>query len=338
LPDWLVITADQQGVGRGVRGYALAWFLRAYFGRRAVSLRTPAELRRATPTATSVFVGFPSSLTPDELRQLLDRSRCSRVAGFDYLDDHAPAWTPEQAAALRERTRLYLKPWLERAWDDDLRHALLPLRFRGRLRVAITLDRLARAAGHVPRPKYDVTFLGRPNRTQYYRGGGRLEGVDQRVHWLTEIRRDAPEIVLYGGFTDRSHPHLTPEIEHLRFPRDKENFFGFWRAMRRSRVLLAPGGNVPWTYRHYECLYAGAVVVTIDYRQRDMLVPLPLEHMVQVADGAPALPAVREALELSRQQPQIADATYAHLEQYFERGSYSRSRPKLLERFLAQLE
>ena len=61
-----------------------------------------------------------------------------------------------------------------------------------------------------------------------------------------------------------------------------------------------PGGNVPWTYRHYESLYAGGVVATIDFRQRDMLVPLPRENMVHVPDGAPIVPAVREAIEMSR--------------------------------------
>jgi hypothetical protein len=203
---------------------------------------------------------------------------------------------------------------------------------------AITLDRALRAVGYRPQPRYDVAFLGRPNRTKLYLGGGKIEHIPQRVDWLTEIRRDAPELTLYGGFTDRTHPHMTPDIEPLRFPRNKENFYGFWKAMRRSRVLLTPGGNVPWTYRHYECLYAGGVVVTLDYRRRDMLIPLPLEHMVQVEDRAPVLPAVREALERSRSQPQTADAVYAHLEQYLSRGTYSRSRPKLLERFLDQLE
>jgi hypothetical protein len=338
VPDWLVITADKEGVGRGVRGYALAWFLRTYFGRRAVEMQTPAEVRSASAQAETVFVGLPTSLDADELRSALDRSGCRRVVSFDYLDRHQITWTAEQAAALGERTNLHLKPWREQAWDDGLRHGLLPLRFRERMHVAITMDRMRRAVGRAPRPKYDVAFLGRPNRTKFYRGGGKVESVDQRVQWLSEIRRDAPELVLFGGFTDRTHPHMTPEVEHLRFPRDKEHFFRFWRAMRRSRVLLAPGGNVPWTYRHYECLYAGGVVVTLDYSRREMLIPLPLEHMVQVPDGAPALPAVRQALELSRQQPKIADAVYAHLDQYLDRGAYRRTRPKLLERFLAQLE
>jgi hypothetical protein len=338
LVPWLVITADQRGVGRGVRGYALLWFLRTYFGRRAVAHQTPAAARSAPVAADTVLVGFPSTLAADELRSVLDKSGCRRVVAFDYMDEHKCAWTPEQAEALRERTNLYLKPWFEAAWDDGLHHGTLPLRFRGRVHAAITLDRALRAVGYRPRPRYDVAFLGRPNRTRIYLGGGKIEPLTQRVDWLTEIRRDAPELVLFGGFTDRTHPHMTPDIEPLRYPRDKDNFYSFWKAMRRSRVLLAPGGNVPWTYRHYECLYAGGVVVTLDYRRRDMLIPLPLEHMVQVADRAPVLPAVREALELSRSQPRTAEAVYAHLEQYMKRGAYSRSRPKLLERFLAQLE
>jgi hypothetical protein len=284
-----------------------------------------------------VFVGLPTTLESEELSQIFERTGCRRVVAFDYLDQHELAWTAEQAAAIRTRTDRYLKPWFEQAWNDGLRHGLLPLRLRGRLHAAITLDRVGQSVGYRPRPKYDVAFLGRPNRTRYFVDGA-IERVDQRVQWLTEITRGAPELTLFGGFTDRRHPHMTAEIEHLRFPRDKINFFAFWRAMRRSRVLLAPGGNVPWTYRHYECLYAGGVVVTLDYSQRDMLIPLPLEHMVQVPDRAPVLPAVREALERSRSQPQTADAVYAHLEQYLQRGAYSRSRPKLLERFLAQID
>lgn len=337
MPDWLVITADKPGVGRGVRGYALAWFLRTYFGRQAVAMQTPSVARTAPVAADTVFVGLPTTLEPDELARVIEQTRCRRVVPYDYLDQHELAWSPEQAEVFRARTDRYLKPWYEQAWNDGLRHGMLPLRLRGRMHAAITFDRAARAVGYVPRPRYDVAFLGRPNRTKFF-VDGQLERVDQRSDWLLELRREAPELTQFGGFFQRDHPRQRPEIESLFYPRDKINFFAFWRALRTSRVHLAPGGNVPWTYRHYECLYAGGVVVTLDYRRRDMLIPLPLEHMVQVPDRAPVLPAVREALELSRQQPKIADAVYAHLEQYLNRGSYSRSRPKLLERFLAQLE
>jgi hypothetical protein len=101
-------------------------------------------------------------------------------------------------------------------------------------------------------------------------------------------------------------------------------------------VLLSPGGNAPWTYRHYECLYAGGVVVSIDFRERDMLVPLPRANMVHVPDGAPVLPAVREALAWSRDRPALAEENFAHLERYLQFGSYAKNRVALIERFVAQ--
>jgi hypothetical protein len=101
---------------------------------------------------------------------------------------------------------------------------------------------------------------------------------------------------------------------------------------------LAPGGNVPWTYRHYEVLYAGGVVVSNDFREHEMLVPLPLAGMIQVPDEAPVLPAVREALARQGQRRELAQANFAHLEQFFRLAGYGRKRPKLAERFLEQIE
>jgi hypothetical protein len=116
------------------------------------------------------------------------------------------------------------------------------------------------------------------------------------------------------------------------------SFSAYLRALQHSRVLLAPGGNAPWTYRHYEALYAGGVLVTIDFTKRDMLVPLPTEGVIHVPDGAPVVPYVREALELHGRRPDVGEQNIAHLEQYLRFGNYSRARPKLIERFLAQLE
>src|SRR5262249_46797467 len=101
--------------------------------------------------------------------------------------------------------------------------------------------------------------------------------------------------------------------------------------------LLAPGGNVPWSYRHYECLYAGGIVVTNDFRERDLLVPLPRDGMIHVPDGQPVVPAIREALAWSRWRPQLADDNRAHLERYLSCAGYSRRRSPLVDRFLAQL-
>lgn len=344
MPDWLVITADRQGAGRGVRGYALAWFLRTSFGRRAVTLRTPQQVRDAAPpTAETLFIGLPSSLAPDELRRLFDAVRPRHIVAFDYYDRHDLAWTAEQEVAFRERTDRYFKPWFEPAWRYNLRMGLLPLRSNPRLFAAVAQDRVLAYLGPRRAPDVDVAFLGRPNRTRVI-ADGRVVKLDQRINWLREIRRDAPDLKLWGGVTHDPDPNDYDEgepvadVTDLRFPKNEVSFFTYWRALRRARVLLSPGGNAPWTYRHYECLYAGGVVVSIDFRQRDMLVPLPRENMVHVPDGAPVLPAVRAALAWSRERRTLAEENFAHLERYLHFGSYAKSRAALIERFTAQLE
>jgi hypothetical protein len=339
----LVITADCVRAGRGVRGYTLAWFLRTYFGRRRVGVAAPAELRKSPIAADTLFLGLPSSLTPEEIPSLLGAGAYRRIVLFDYLDEQQLAWTPEQEAALRPHCRHYLKPWRESAWNYDLEMGLLPIRRSARLSSAILLDRARRRIGRTPKPQYDVAFLGQPNNTRVLVDGD-VRAIDQRFHWLNDLKREAPDLRFWGGFIGGEPQiihRLTAEhgdFSHLYYPGGRISFPNYYRAIRRSRVLLAPGGNVPWTYRHYECLYAGDVVVTIDFRQREMLIPLPNEGLVHVPDGAPVVPYVHEALELSRKRPGIGEENYAHLEHYLRFGDYSRKRTELIERFVKQLE
>jgi hypothetical protein len=338
--DWLVITADRTDAGRGVRGYALTCFLRTYFGRRKVAMQSPAQWRHAPVAADTIFVGLPSSLTPEELRTLA--AACRRLIVFDYLDQQELAWTTEQEQTLRQRTDRYLKPWFERAWQHDMHMGMLPIRRYGRFTAAVAVDRCSRAFGRRPEPTHDVAFLGRPNETRMY-VDGRVEKLDQRFEWIRELKRDAADLDVWGGLvelSEKSRERLESRygcVDDLLHSQSKVDFASYYRAMRKSRALLAPGGNVPWSYRHYECLYAGGVVVTIDYRERDMLVPLPTERMVHVADGASVLPAVREAIEISHRQPELGEENFAHLERYLRFGAYSSRRPALLERFVAQL-
>lgn len=340
MVDWLVITADRTEAGRGVRGYTLTCFLRTYFGRRRVAMQTPERWRHGPVAADTIFVGLPSSLTPEELGRLA--AGCRRLVLFDYLDQQELAWTAEQEAALRPRTDRYLKPWFERAWRHDLQMGMLPIRRYGRFTAAVAVDRCSRKLSGRPEPTYDVAFLGRPNETRMYVDGG-VEHVDQRFEWIRDVKRDAPELRLWGGLVElgeAARDRLEWRyglVDDLLHSQNKVSFTTYYRIMRQSRALLAPGGNVPWSYRHYECLYAGGVVVSIDYRERDMLVPLPRDGMVHVADGEPVLPAVREAIEVSRRRPRLGEENFAHLERYLRFGAYSSRRPALLERFTSQL-
>ncbi|BBO30640.1 hypothetical protein [Lacipirellula parvula] len=340
MVDWLVITADCTEAGRGVRGYTLAGFLRTYFGRRAVAMQSPEEWRHAPIKAATAFVGLPSSLTPEELQRLRTDSR--QVVPFDYLDQQELAWNIEQETTLRRTSDRYLKPWFERAWRHDLQMGMLPIRRYSRFTAAVVCDRCSRRLGSRPEAIHDVAFLGRPNETRMY-VDGQVEMVDQRFHWIRDVKRDAPQLKFWGGLVEvypdsRERLHATyGQFDDLMHTEKKVGFAAYYRAIRSSRVALAPGGNVPWTYRHYESLYAGAVLATIDYRERDMLIPLPSEGVVHVPDGAPVLPAVHKALELSRRTPRLGEQHFTHLEQYLRFGAYSSRRPALLNRFTAQL-
>jgi hypothetical protein len=343
LVDWLVITADQPGVGRGVRGYALVWFLRTYVGRRRVKLRTPRQVRRGgLGWCDTLLVGLPTTLTPDEIRRLVAETRPRRIVAFDYLDCHELAWTPEQESVLRELSCRYFKPWYEPGWNYGLRMGMLPLRTNAQLFWAIAWDRLQQKLRRRPGPRCDVAFLGRPNTTSVL-VAGEVKRIDQRVSWLKDLK-SCQDIHLQGGLTEwnnanfRQRQAVDPSLGALCFERNRVSFPAYWDMLRKGRVVLSPGGNAPWTYRHYECLYAGGVVVTIDFRQRDMLVPLPREGMIHAPDEASVVPAVREALALRERRPELAEENFAHLERYLHYGCFSKSRPALFERFVAQLD
>jgi hypothetical protein len=320
-----------------VRGQTLVWFLRKYLGRRAVACQTPAQFARAPVAADRVLLGLPTSLEPEQIQRI----DCRELVPFDYLDAHELAWTVAQEAVLRTRVQHYLKPWFEPTWDYDLQMGLLPIRRYGRFSTALAIDRWLGRTHSSAQRKFDVAFLGRPNATRFY-VDGRIEVVEQRVEWVLQLKREAPELSFCGGLVEVD-PQRQAKLEQrfgdlsdVWYAGEKVNFARYFRSLHQARVLLAPGGNVPWTYRHYECLYSGAVVVTLDYRQRDMLVPLPREQMVHVSDGEPVLPAVREALERSSREPELPARVYEHLERYFSYGRYGR-RPALWERFEGQL-
>jgi len=261
---------------------------------------------------------------------------------FDYRDQHELDWSEDQAPALRRLTDVYLKPWFEPAWRYDLRMGLLPVRRYTRFSAALRLDRALSKLGMVDERRYDVAFVGRPNQTQFIHEG-QIKRVEQRAQWIHDIKRLAPDLRFWGGLVGVNEGRRKAldskfgSVDQLMHGQQKVRFSTYYRSLKQSRVVLAPGGNVPWTYRHYECLYSGAVVVTIDYRTRDMLTPLPRDSMIHVPDGAAVVPAVHEALDMYHKRPQLGTSNAAHLERFLRCGSYSKNRRALIDRFVKQL-
>ena len=334
---YLVVTSESPAHGRGVGGVTLARFLRTYAGRRAVGCCTPGELLAGPATgADYVFLGLPSPVSQRHLARL----RFRHLVLFDLHDHHHPLWDDSNRDLLRGLSGHYLKAWTDERWDFGVKMGCAPVRRYGKLRLHLELDRLARGLGRPAAPhRFDVLFLGSAT-GRAPRPGEPAEVPNQRIEWLLELQARGGHLSFVGGLLPRS---VTPalarrygDLSRFVLPR-KVPFHRYFRQLRQSRVALTPEGNAPWSYRHYEAVYAGAMVVTCDLRGLDTLVPLPRDGLVQVGPGEPVVPAIERALELRRERPELLAENVRFLERFLESGMYSRRRPELFERFLAQL-
>jgi hypothetical protein len=337
MPQFLVVMSEMPGHGRGVNGRTLVQFLRTYAGFGAVGCCTAEDLLRGAPaSAETVFLGLPSPVTDRHLARL----RCRHLVLFDLSDWHHPLWTDANRALLRGASNLYLKAWTDTRWDFGVPMGVAPIRRYGKLRLALEADRLRRALGFSGPPyRYDVLFLGAAT----MRDPGGIDPAlvpNQRVDWLLEVKARGSHLALWGGLLGQTMaPWLLQRYGDLSpfTLREKVPFWRYFRALQQSRVALTPEGNAPWSYRHYEAIYARSLVVTNDFRPLRTLIPLPDEGMVHVEPGQPVLPAIERALALRREHPELLEENVGFLERYLERGMYSRRRPELWERFVAQL-
>ena len=336
MPRFLIVQTDSK-CGRGARGANLSQFLRVFHGRRAVEMLSTRDLERGPVRDTDVLLlGMPTALRPEHLTKV----RFRQAALFDYSDIGGPAWTPDSEAWLRSLTDLYLKPWVEDSWDFGLRWGVLPIRrypgltwhvkllrglFRGRFPDLCSRD-------------HDVSFLG--NCTAY-RGVDSNQRYYQRVEWLRELQRSGKQHSFWGGLqlSNANRVRLQPEFEDLpalMAPSGRLLFSQFFYNLLRSKVVLTPAGNARWSYRHYEAIYAGAMLVSTDFRSTRTLIPLPLDNMLHVADHAPVVPAIEAALERRTREPDLPRQSIEFLEQFLQDGDYHRRKPRLMDEFLAQ--
>ena len=322
----LVVQAEHS-CGRGARGLNLRRFLTIFHGSRNVDFMTVDELRRSSNIAVEqLFVGVPTSLRKDDLTGV----RFRQAVLFDYQDDPGPVWLDSDEGFLRSLSDLYLKCWVEPQWQYGLRFGVLPIRRYAKLVWFIRgLRSRGRGLWWTNRCQYDVSFIG--NGTSPV----------QRARWIDEVQRSG-KYSFWGGIvtSEELQTRLRSELGELRgvFYPGRVGFLKYYLNLCRSRVALAPAGNAPWSYRLWEAIYMGAVVVAPDFRQIRTLLPLPLDGMCHVPPDQSVLPAVAQALAMRRDQREILADNVRFLERFLTDSDYARSKPMLMDRFATQLE
>lgn len=303
-----------------------------------MELINAAELQRGRVRETDVLlIGMPTSLRPHDLARI----RFHQAALFDYSDIGGPTWSPDTEPWLRSLTNIYLKPWVEESWDFGMSWGVLPIRRYPALTWHVKLLR-GLFRGRFPdlcQRDHEVSFLG--NCTAY-RGVDSTHRYHQRIEWLRELRQSGNRFSFWGGLqaSAANRANLEPtvgDLSDLLAPAGRLLFSQFFYHLLRSQVVLTPAGNARWSYRHYEAIYAGATLVTTDFRPVRTLIPLPLENLLHVADHAPVIPAIEAALVQRANDPSLPRQNIKFLETYLQDGDYHPQKPRLMDEFLSQL-
>ena len=326
------VVLSQGRSGRGARGLNLYRFLRVYHGRRNVRLLEADDLLGSRSLSTDyLFVGVPTPLG----KQHLHGVRYREAVLFDYEDRPNPAWGESNQGFLRSLSNTYFKPWVESGWDAGIRWGTLPIRRPYRLKSYLRLLKTVAPQVLVSKERpYDVSFVGN--------GSYAPNSFPQRVRWLRELHNVRDRIRFWGGLTGchalQAKLREFDSLSDILYPRGQRiGFVKYFNSMLKSHVALAPAGNVPWTYRHYEAIYAGCVVVTTDFRNVKTLIPLPVRQMVHVADDESVVPAVESALAMRAERPDVVAENVRFLEQYLKDSDYSRDKPALMDLFMEQI-
>lgn len=316
---------------------SLYWFLVAYFGRSKVQLLRPSELlgRKTKLKTDMLFVGIPTRLNAQHLAGI----RFNRLILYDASDNNELNFEFSDRPFLESETDICLKNWRDDRWQETFRIGLLPIKrppWNNRLRSALNLESIQRSLGSRVEKRFDVGFVARPT--------GSLT-TNQRLRWLVDISTQRPDLKLWGGLVGNQHMRKLAErevppavLKTLWLNKKKIGFQSYFAGLRQSKVALAPCGYAPWSYRHFEAIYAGCVVVSNDLSHYEFLVPFPRESMVEVGDQEPVIPAIDRALSMIEEKPDIAIENRNYLGRWLDRGKYSHRCKDTLDRFFGQLD
>lgn len=289
-------------------------------------------------SARVVFVGLPTALG----KQHLSRVKYSEMVLFDYHDTPAIHADYSDLDFLLGLTDRYWKPCVEATWRKDIRWGCLPLRRSATLSNLLRVQALKTAVfGQSPK-RVDVGFVGLPTSLRILNQSGDTTYYPQRVEWVTELHRELSRYSFWGGLVlnptwKKQLQEQHGDLSAVEFGRRRMSYWRYIQELQSCRVLLTPAGNARWTYRHYEAAYAGAVLLSTDLRNTQLLAPLPKTNAIMVPDNTSIIPYLDEALDLSKDTESLSRGI-DELEQSFQFGSYSRKKRHLLDRFLAQLE
>lgn len=314
----------------------LYWFLIRYFGRSAVTLLRPSQLLSGpkVPDTDWLFVGLPTSITKEHLRRINYR----RLVLYDSTDQHEVFFLDSDQATLLSETDIVLKNFRDRRWNFPYRIGFLPIKrppLNNRLSMAITVKKWTNGLGRDPRRRYDVGFVARPT--------GTVE-TNQRLRWMVELKRERSNLSLWGGLVGdtswrrsfESHPDAKT-LENCWLNCKKVSFSKYFSGLCESKVALAPSGYAPWSYRHFEAIYAGCMVVSNDLSNYEFLIPFPRETMVEVPDGESVVPSIDKALSMRETNPEIIEHNLRYLDRWLDKAHYSADCPDTLDRFMAEL-
>ena len=334
MPRFLIIKPDfkNRRVGRGAQGRNLYLFLKTYFGKRSVSIITRDKLSsNYKADVDHLFIGIPSYLCAKDI----SRIGFKNAHLYDYEDEETPNWMDSDQDFLRSITSSYFKSWTDNSWDNNFKWSCLPIRRHINLNIYLNWIKLFNRSWLTDKDRiYDSTFFGNAvtGNQKIYNGFIR----SNRMEWINEINRSAQFKFHVGLIVKNKNIH----IEKGNFPiyRSKFNYSFYFNSLLKSRTALAPPGNARWSYRHYESIYAGAIPITSEFYNTNMLVPLPNEGMAHVRNGDSVISALDFALKLRRDNHSIPSRNINHLEKYLKNGIYNKHRHKLIKRFIDQLD
>jgi hypothetical protein len=329
---------DHKKPGRGARGGNLVSFLKTYFGKSAVSwIKVSFLNRKCFFSVDHVFIGMPSSISKIDLKKI----SYGKLHLYDYGDHPRATWQNSDEQLLRSLTSSYLKAWTQENWDDGLDWATLPIRRHSSLSICVISEKIKRKFNHKERFRpNDTTFLGNPIVSWTENVSDKPNYI--RLKWLGEIA--SQDVISFSGgffmrdlesrkFKDRANPNL----RKLFLERGRMNFRSYFKMMLESKTALVPPGNALWSYRHYEAIYAGCILVSADFRNAEMLVPLPIDGMIHLAKNDSVVSGVKNALVMQKDNPRLPSQNLNFLEKFLTNGSYDKRKKKLLSKFMSQL-